>query len=193
MKIIIKADKVSIKKCGVESPYDSRPSEPIRLVIKAMHGLTFWAFFRKVRHRSWVHDLTAKLTYILVRVHDVCAVSAFLWVGGVNMQHAKAYHACVKFVRGVAFNTVPHIRLTTKDLLPMALWLPKLLNLQDRLSCGIVYPWSWMEISAGLVWNCWARVMSHHEKGEWPYHLCVVENSLKEGTLLDHILTMNCI
>ena len=42
MKIIIKADKVSLKKCRarVESPYDSRPSEPVRLVIKAMHGLT---------------------------------------------------------------------------------------------------------------------------------------------------------
>ena len=36
-----------------------------------------------------------------------------------------------------------------------------------------------------------SRVMSHHGKGERPCHLCEsdTENSLKEETLLDHILT----
>ena len=34
-----------------------------------------------------------------------------------------------------------------------------------------------------------SRAMSHHGKGERPCHLCDTENSLKEKTLLDHILT----
>ena len=48
-----------------------------------------------------------------------------------------------------------------------------------------------MESSAGSEDSVLSRAMSHHGKGERPCHLCESdkENSLKEETLLDHILT----
>ena len=54
--------------------------------------------FRKVGHRSSVHDLAAKLAYTLVWVRDVWLPPRYIIHGGVNAQHAKAYRACAKFM-----------------------------------------------------------------------------------------------
>ena len=110
--------------------------------VKAMALPLFEPSFRKVWHRSSVHDLAAKLAHTLVWVRDVC-------VRAVRSTCSMPKH--IAHAQNLLGRGFQYMCLTTKVFLPTALIIGFFMVFSRFLSCA--FPWK------RFIWELWRHLL----------------------------------